>query len=57
MNKEAQGKKRISVMLNPQDYIRLTQLAESSGRTRPGYLRWLFHLHLKSTEPPRAPTP
>lgn len=48
MESEKSPSKTISVTLCPQDYARLSQLAEHSGRTRPGYLRWLLHRHLEA---------
>ena len=35
------NKKRVCVTLSLRDHQRLSQLAEESGRTLAGYLRWL----------------
>lgn len=48
--------KCVHVTLSPQDYARLSQLAEESARTRPGYLRWLLHGHLRKTDSPCPPS-
>ncbi len=37
MNDRAQTQKCVLVTLSPENYARLSQLAEESARTRPGY--------------------
>lgn len=38
-------KKQICVIVTEQDFAKLSQLAEKTGRTVPGYMRWLLHQH------------
>lgn len=45
-------KKRVCVTLNLRDHQRLSQLAEETGRTLAGYLRWLLHRHFREQDHP-----
>ena len=47
-------KKNVCVVLTPQDYDRLSILAENAQRTRAGYLRWLLHRHFREQGRPDA---
>lgn len=52
------GKKRIQLVISDTIYSHLKNLSEASGRTIPGYLRWLIHSHLEkldteSNDPPK----
>ena len=43
-------KKRVSVQLRQQEYERLSRMAEESGRSLAGYLRWLLYKELRELE-------
>ena len=42
--------KGICVTITMEDYERLVRLAWGSGRTVPGYMRWLLHEHLAALD-------
>lgn len=50
MESSKPAKKRVCVMLTPPDHERLSRLAAASGRTLPGYLRWLLHRHFREKD-------
>lgn len=50
MEKQKRQRKTVQVALSEEDYKQLTQLARESGRTAPGYLRWLLHRHLREQD-------
>lgn len=50
MRKHKVPKKRVCAALTEKDHARLTQLALESGRTLPGYLRWLLHRHFRELD-------
>ena len=52
MENNKRKKKNVCVMLPPQDHSRLSQLAEETGRTLAGYLRWLLHRHFREQDHP-----
>lgn len=52
MENNKRKKKNVCVMLTPQDHSRLSQLAEETGRTLAGYLRWLLHRHFREQDHP-----
>lgn len=43
-------KKRVCVTFTKPDHDRLSQLAEETGRTLAGYLRWLLHRHFREQD-------
>lgn len=43
-------KKQIYVTLTEQDHERLSRLARETGRTRPGYPRWLLYRHFRELD-------
>lgn len=52
MENHKDTKKHVYVTLTKPDHDRLSQLAAESGRTLPGYLRWLLHRHFKEQDHP-----
>ena len=44
------AKKTVCVTLTKPDHDHLSQLAEETGRTLAGYLRWLLHRHFREQD-------
>ena len=50
MNHPKAAKKRVCVAMTEKDHARLTCLAQESGRTAAGYLRWLLHQYFQQED-------
>ena len=50
MNKNKTEHKSVCVTIEKQDHERLARMAWETGRTVPGYIRWLVNQHLRETD-------